>query len=185
MFSLISLWLTVPWVAWPQWDACFPQVAVSDAPPRSRGRTPVGWAWTNTHMSYSHTSGSLAHFQGILHKGWWNDRSIPGLKKRTAEQQADNRLGSPFGPRQRAGLSELHVCLPLSPSGGFRRVAQALPGCLHIIKAPRLLSGPSFKEQGFGRSEVKDKTVSDEAWERNQLCSRESTRQWGRRLGSV
>ena len=65
-------------VAWPQWDACFPQVAVSDAPPQcqSRGaRRPFFAQWaelekqtptqTQTHLSRTHTLSCTLHTLGV------------------------------------------------------------------------------------------------------------------------
>lgn len=61
-------------VAWPQWDACFPQVAVSDAPPQCQGRgarRPFSAQWaelekqtptqTLTHLSRTHTLSCTHH----------------------------------------------------------------------------------------------------------------------------
>lgn len=52
--------------------------------------------------------------------GLGSDRSIPGFNRRTEERRTDNCLESPLGLKQCAGLSELHVCLPLfCPLGAF------------------------------------------------------------------
>lgn len=131
------IWTHIPLgMAWPQWDACFPQVAVSDAPPQCRGRgarRPFFAQWVGlekqtpmaSHISYARIhsvelltpSGYPAHFQGNFdvsnYRGLGSDRSIPGFNSHTEEKRADNRLELPLGWRQCAKLSELHVCLPL------------------------------------------------------------------------
>ncbi len=99
---------------------------------------PNGLSWKNRrprrllHSSRAHMhsvapftpSGSPTHFQGNFDmSNYWglgSDRSIPGFSRRTEEKRTDNRLELPLGLRQCAGLSELHVCLPLlSPLGAF------------------------------------------------------------------
>lgn len=131
-------------VAWPQWDACFPQVAVSDAPPQCQGRgatRPFSVQWaelekqtptqTLTHLSRTHTLSCTLHAPGVpcplsrkfRHEQLWGVREWQVYSRsqhRTEERRTDNRLESPLRSWQCAGLSVLYVCLPLfSPSGLF------------------------------------------------------------------
>lgn len=122
-------------VAWPQWDACFPQVAVSDAPPQCRGRGAgrpsfAQWAGlekqtpTQACTSHTHTHIHSVHTLRVCSPLWrkfWHEQLL-----RVREWQVYSRFqqahrgeagwqssGITLGSRQCAGLSELPVCLPL------------------------------------------------------------------------
>lgn len=75
-------------------------------------------------------------------------------------------------------MSCLSVCLSFSPSGLFRRTLCLSLDVYTSLRFPCLISAVSFKEQGFSRTEVDEKTVSGQAWEKENSAAAESYRQW-------
>lgn len=160
-------------VAWPQWDACFPQVAVSDAPPQCQGRgarRPFSAQWaelekqtptqTLTHLSRTHTLSCTLHTLGVpgpLSRKFRHEqlRGIREWQVYSRSQQAQRREAD----WQSSGITtqveavcwtKWATCLsasPFPPRGFFR---QAL--CLSLdvytsLMFPCLISALSFKEQ--------------------------------------
>lgn len=105
--------------------------------------------------------------------GLGSDRSIPGFNRHTEVRRTDNRLESPLGLRQCAGLSELNVCLPLSfpPRGFFIRVLCLSLDVYTSLRFPCLISALSFKEHGrVGLRWKKRQFLVKRMRERKQRC---------------
>lgn len=179
-------------VAWPQWDACFPQVAVSDAPPQCQGRgarRPFSAQWaelekqtptqTLTHLSRTHTLSCTHHTLRVprplsrkfRHEQLWGIREwqVYSRSQQAQRREADWQSSGITTQVEAVCWTKWAACLSASlasPRGFFRQALWLSLDVYTSLMLPCLISALSFKEQSSIGLWWKKSTVSAQLWQK-------------------